>query len=609
MEITTKARNVQRTLRDYLFVVPDFQRPYSWGEEQLEEFWHDVLQTDREEYFLGTIVTYTSDEDELFRDTQSIIDGQQRLTTIAILLAALRDAFTMESSLAVEPEAKSFAITQAESTQGYIIAHDDKKDEYPIVKRSEPDFFNVLQKKNNLGPSHEDSASWNNSQQSYLFFEKKITECIDGSDDRIQEIYNIRSLLLKCRIIVVAVDSEEDAFYIFETINARGMDLKAADLIKNLMVRKAGDSGAERKNVGDRWQKLIDEIRKSDSEDDYTDKFLWQSWASRRPAVKEAELYKAIRNRLMGESPEDENEKDSYVAYLKEIERDSETYKHLEGRSGTFPKAIRRGGKMPALSIPEVQRSIDALGLFGVSVSNSALMAIVRKYDETNLVTPAQLKRVLSSIESFHFQNTMLAGAGSTGGTRGRYNRFSVELEQSEDKAEVTKSIDGLISSLKKSLPAADHCKDKFSSIFYAPNLKISKRQKKLSNREFITYVLLRLSGYYNHLGAPQAHEAWTIEHIVPQSKVPGGAKSSCPIFNIGNLTLLNGDPNSSIGNKGLKGKESVLKSSGSPRDPSLLSWFDCDLDSCTEDDIYSLIEFRAKALANSAIDKVWKVG
>jgi uncharacterized protein with ParB-like and HNH nuclease domain len=609
MEISTKSKNVQKTLRENLFSVPDFQRPYSWGEEQLEEFWHDVLQGDREEYFLGTIVTYISERQELFLDTQAIIDGQQRLTTIVILLAALRDAFTMEANLTDDDESKKYILTQAESTQGYIITYDDEKKEYPIVKRSEPDFFNTIQKKNNLGPSDADSASWNNAMESYRFFEAKITDRIDGSEDRTQELSNIRNLLLKCRIIVVSVDSEEDAFYIFETINARGMDLKAADLIKNLMVRNAGTSSQERKNVGDRWQKLIDEIRESDSEDDYTDKFLWQSWASRRRAVKEAELYKAIRNRLVADPPQLKEKKEAYVSYLKEIEKDAETYKHLEGRSASFPKYVSRGGKMPALAIPEVQRSIDALGLFGVSVSNSALMAVVRKYDETNILTQAQLKRVMRSIESFHFHNTMLAGSGSTGGTRGRYNRFSVELEKAASKAEVSESIERLIQGLRASLPPTSLCRDKFSSIFYAPNLKIRKGQKKLSNREFITYVLLRLGGHYNHLGAPQSHDAWSIEHIVPQSKAPEGAKWDCPVFSIGNLTLLNDGPNSSIGNGGLRDKEEIIKSSSVPRDPNLLAWFDIDLDPNCDSDAFSLIEARSKLLADAAVDDVWVLG
>lgn len=68
-----------------LFKIPKFQRPYSWEEDQLEDFWVDVASNDAEDYFIGSMVMYKD------KPYLSIIDGQQRLTTILLFLCSIRE--------------------------------------------------------------------------------------------------------------------------------------------------------------------------------------------------------------------------------------------------------------------------------------------------------------------------------------------------------------------------------------------------------------------------------------------------------------------------------------------------------------------------------------
>lgn len=87
MELTTTARSLREILKAHFFFIPRFQRPYSWTRENVEELWEDSIQEASGDYFIGSMVVYKQAE-----DTRAVIDGQQRLTTLMMMLCALRDA-------------------------------------------------------------------------------------------------------------------------------------------------------------------------------------------------------------------------------------------------------------------------------------------------------------------------------------------------------------------------------------------------------------------------------------------------------------------------------------------------------------------------------------
>jgi uncharacterized protein with ParB-like and HNH nuclease domain len=83
---------LDRTIKDILgtnfYRIPRFQRPYSWEKEHIEEFWTDTIATDAQDYFIGSMVFFSATRD---KQTLNVVDGQQRLTTITLILCALRD--------------------------------------------------------------------------------------------------------------------------------------------------------------------------------------------------------------------------------------------------------------------------------------------------------------------------------------------------------------------------------------------------------------------------------------------------------------------------------------------------------------------------------------
>ena len=91
MKIESQDRTVDELLNAAYFKVPRFQRPYSWERAEVEDFWNDTIADADGEYFIGSIVLFSHSQGIL-----GIVDGQQRLTTITMLLCALRDAFAQE---------------------------------------------------------------------------------------------------------------------------------------------------------------------------------------------------------------------------------------------------------------------------------------------------------------------------------------------------------------------------------------------------------------------------------------------------------------------------------------------------------------------------------
>lgn len=98
MEIKLLDKTVKNLLETAFYRIPRFQRPYSWDQENVEDFWNDAVVAGDPDYFIGSFVLYRSKSDS---DLLFIVDGQQRLTTITLLLAATRDAFEELGHLAL----------------------------------------------------------------------------------------------------------------------------------------------------------------------------------------------------------------------------------------------------------------------------------------------------------------------------------------------------------------------------------------------------------------------------------------------------------------------------------------------------------------------------
>jgi hypothetical protein len=247
VKIEAYERNIGDIFSDaYEFEIPPYQRPYAWEEEQTRELLNDLLEAmDNRDasgglYFLGSIVLV-----KLPTEAQAkVIDGQQRLTTLTILLSVLRDLTTdLESRI----ERRGYVYQKASADKGL-------KERYRLLlrERDRPFFLKYVQE---LGATENipDASKLEGSQQRIAENAKYLRSQLEAiPEDRRNAL--IAFLIQHCYLVVVAVPTAEAARRIFTVLNARGLDLTPTDILKAELLERAGP--ANETPLANRWEQV-----------------------------------------------------------------------------------------------------------------------------------------------------------------------------------------------------------------------------------------------------------------------------------------------------------------------------------------------------------------
>lgn len=233
------------------FIIPEYQRPYAWTDEQIQTLFEDLVEyteNDNEStYFLGTIVSYENENDE-----QEIIDGQQRITSLFLLLRAL---YSKLNSMTETKEVKNFKgqIESALWEQDELTAEVDFEKTL-IESRVMRDEGNETFAKILISGTIEEGAKDN-----YSLNYKSFTGLIEKYATSEPELFFwfIRNVLNKAILLPITADSQDTALTIFSTLNDRGLALSDADIFKAKIYNHLD---AEGKAVFiEQWQQLDDE--------------------------------------------------------------------------------------------------------------------------------------------------------------------------------------------------------------------------------------------------------------------------------------------------------------------------------------------------------------
>ncbi|MBJ84150.1 MAG: hypothetical protein CMB52_01350, partial [Euryarchaeota archaeon] len=274
------------------YVIPRYQREYSWKEDNLATFWSDIHE--EEEFFFGSVVLKKPEN----RNTRiEIIDGQQRMLTMTILYAAIRD---VASGLGAEEEARRVHTTRIYQVRGlrggnFIIQPTSGLKDYfeRSVQSQTPDFRNPETKEHKR------------VRKNYLWLKKKIEERLvfESLDENLAVIDDLLERISKMQIIRIMVTDSYDAYRIFETVNATGVDLSVADLLKNMVFRhiredeNSGEDLAQQK-----WTSMKENLSEINVE---VARFVRYHWISSRETVTMGNLYKSVKGATSSRGWED----------------------------------------------------------------------------------------------------------------------------------------------------------------------------------------------------------------------------------------------------------------------------------------------------------------
>ncbi len=534
------------------FVIPIYQRVYSWEKEQCKQLWDDIIKTGGndqiEGHFIGSIVfvhdgIYTTSHNELL-----IIDGQQRLTTITLLFIALRDHLNDEDEFLEK-------FSRQKIQNRYLINSDEKGDKRFKLFLSEPDRDTLLSliDKNKRKPSEPSLKIVEN----FKLFEKWVS-----NTDKLETIFKGLEKLI---IVEIALEKgKDDPQLIFESMNSKGMELAQTDLIRNYIVMET-------------------EVEKREG-------FYNKYWRAMEEEFKQNETLfnQFVRHYLTIKTRDTPNIKKVYVAFkdYRQKERIGIEYllKDLQKYCGYFCQIVfkKEANK-------DLNKALGFLVDLEMDVIYPLLLELYSDYND-GVLSKDDFRRSIALIESYICRRAV-CGLGTNS-----LNKVFPSFTKHIQKDEYFKSLEAHFGCLTNNqrFPNNNEFKKLFITIdFY--NFKKIKKKK---------YFFERLENFDRK--EPVNTQECTIEHIMPQKLTEEWERDLGENFQeihnkylhtIGNLTLTGYNPEYS--NKSFQEKRDMEK--GFKDSPLRLNQSLRDLESFGE----KQIEKRANDLADFAL-KIW---
>lgn len=284
MEIKAQVHNISK-LKDYHFLVPDYQREYVWkADDQVDQFLADIATEfepgarEQSSYFIGSIIIVKNG------GKYDVIDGQQRLTTTVLTMCALRDLLKGQAMDARQGQ-------YFQSIDSWLSSFDIETNEVQVrlelqYEESKGFLLQLIQGQTWVG---EKTASIQRMQEAYARIREYLTQYLDQGQEALTEY--ARYFLTKIDLVVIESENLSSALKIFETINQRGAGLNAMDLVKNLLFSKA--KGNDFSRIKDKWKDLTGHLQRA-GEGDSPLRFLRYFLMARHyeGILREDELYK-----------------------------------------------------------------------------------------------------------------------------------------------------------------------------------------------------------------------------------------------------------------------------------------------------------------------------
>lgn len=239
----------------FCYIIPKYQREYTWGQYQWKDLYDDICENDNG-YFIGSIICIDNSSDAFQVKELEVVDGQQRLTTLCLLLTAIYNRLKeYKDELDEDDEDELPALRKSiickGAANGLILC--------PQIQNNNQADFNVVMLENGLIKSAKREKNWGNRKiaKCYKYFLQRLNQDIEASGDAARTLLEIKSKVSKAVLVKIEVGSHAEAYTLFESLNNRGTPLTAIDLMKNLILARAERAGLTCDDCFDEWQTLL----------------------------------------------------------------------------------------------------------------------------------------------------------------------------------------------------------------------------------------------------------------------------------------------------------------------------------------------------------------
>lgn len=494
-------------------IIPLYQRPYSWERPNWETLWQDIIDCHRsngklDPHFMGAIVSLAVTTTPIGVNKHLIIDGQQRLTTISILLCAIR-RFLDEKTKDRIPD---FLINR----------HDEGIDLYKVAPTQ------VDRQTYECIVSDKEGADTDSQlYKAHEYFKKKL-QSLDGEDGitpiRILEI--IESAL---RVVMINLDPEqEDPYEIFESLNFKGTDLTPADLVRNFVLMKykhsLGEHGEQTRIYSEYWRPIETNCGA------VLPQFLLHYCRLNGNEVRKKNIYPSFKKLVEDHTPE---QLEDELARMKRI-------------SAIYPRFVNPEDELDE----RIKRPLTVLKMLGVTVFYPLLMRLFLAHD-SGAISSSELYDTLDVLDAYLIRRSVcnLKNNALDSLTTQLLNEWNNDQPASSLRVSLSNQTGNLRWPRDK----------EFTESF----VRDSQYGRKSTN-----WVLWRLEDSHGHKEGLSARNI-QIEHILPQTPSEDWLRALTSedkqdinrwIDTYGNLTLTG--YNGELGNKGFSDKREIYSNS-----------------------------------------------
>ncbi len=501
------------------YLVPKFQRDYSWETEHWDDLWLDMidLYNDVEtSHYMGYLVFQTSDN-----KLHKIIDGQQRLTTISLLIISILKRLKELEETGIDAEKNKLRREQLQNSYiGFIdpvtlIAKNKLE-----LNRNNDDFYkHYIVPLANL-PQRGRNASEKLMKACFEWFYKKTTSLYKTGEELTRFIEKIVDKLF---FTVITVGDELNAYKVFETLNARGVKLSTADLLKNYLFSIVDSNEKEtRKEEFELLEYLWSELlRKLGSEK--LPEYIRYYWNSKNKTVRKNDLFKTLKSNI--------KDKANVFALLRD----------LVEKADIFVAILSPEDEYWNNHTLELRNSLRELKIFGAKQQISLLIS-----GKSNLTDPkfTELVKYCSIV----YMRYNIIGGLNPNEQEGIFNKLALDIQNNKDYNK---------SDFLEIYPSDEEFEVAFSNKEFTNTSRNNKVTK---------YILTKIENYISQADFDFQSDRNTIEHILPENPddtwdIEDDVRNRCR-YRLGNLTLLEKNKNSHLKNKSYDQKRIVFQNS-----------------------------------------------
>ena len=443
------------------YLVPKFQRDYSWENEHWRDLWEDIelINSEEEEHhYMGYLVLEETGE-RLYK----VIDGQQRLTTFSLLiLAAIKRLKKINEEKRADSLFKNFI-----GSENLTYLTVDKKLQ---LNRNNQFHYREAVDGNEI-PRRNVKETVRLMRESIDFFSEKFAAISEG--EKISGL--VEKMVNRMFFTTLYIGEELNAYKIFETLNARGVKLSSADLLKNYLFSRMDDMGDTPDNIVDEWDEKWEKIGANIAGKSYPE-YILAHWNSHHKLVRQNQLFRAIKQEIQ--------QKEQSANYLNQLVADCDLYGALLSENSEFWKDYKINQQLA-----KIKKNVSFLRLFGIRQPISLLLAGYLNFEQ-------DFHSILEWVCVLSLRYNIICRE-HTGEQENLYNHICVEI---------TKGCK--IDDIKKKLLTLYPSDEKFLEEFSEKVMPTKHSNKKAR------YLLARLEEFESNNTIDEAD--LTVEHILP---------------------------------------------------------------------------------------------